>query len=702
MTSFSSFKAKAVTTLLLLVILGLPISDSTAQKNEAQEASQHDVSVTLKLVQIYVTDKKGNPILDLQKEDFVISDNGKRKTLTEFEKHTLRLPPSETGIQAEVIQENEPQVPQELMRRKFFLIFDYAYNNAKGILKAKETALDFIGTRIQPSDEVGVLSYSTLKSLQLHEYLTTDHQKLLSVVESFSMETRKGRAESFENEYWYQATGENPLDASKAGKPSFRLEEQDPSFDPDLGSNKFSAQQDSVSHALHFIQKMKDFAKALRYIPGYKHIILFSSGIPYSIMYGIHQSPDTWNTPRGEHTMLQQGWDQGNKLLQLKYDEMLQELTASNTTIYSMDTEDLGSTIAVNSRLTGGFSLQTMATATGGKYFGNINSSDKHLEKIQNLTGCYYVLGYYIDEKWDGKYHKIKVKVNRKGSKVHAQKGYFNPKPFSEYSKLEKMLHLIDLALSDQPFFQAPVRFPLAALPYSTKGQSHLDLYAKLPIEQIQEFLGKDVETVSIIFNEENDIIKMEREKKDFSKLPVGNVYYSTLLSLDPGDYKCRFIIRNMETGRGAVASTAVTVPKGPDQGIKLNPPLLLKSEIGSIYLKRTTASFASDSSQYFPVVEQLAQGTDRVLALVRCSFSGILQPDIKLFANLMRHSPDGVQKVPVTLLTLDITQLDGMMIFLLELQMEELSSGEYFLYVFANENITQARSGVNTNFLVK
>jgi VWFA-related protein len=609
---------KSKATLLLLVTLGFQPPHSAAQISENQEAMQHDVSVTLKLVQVYVTDKKGNPILDLEKEDFTISDNGKKKSLTEFERHTLQLLPSETGGQHEGIPENEPPVPVELMRRKFFLIFDYAYNNAKGILKAKKSALDFIGNRIQPADEVGVLSYSTLKSLKLHEYLTTDHEKLQDVVEGFDMQSKKGRAESFEDQYWYQATGENPLDASKAGKPSFRLEEEDPSFDPDLGSNKFSAQQDSVSYALHFIEKMKDFAKALRYIPGYKHIILFSSGIPYSIIYGIHQSPDSWNTTRGEDTMLQQGWDQGNMLLQIKYDEMLQELTASNTTIFSMDTEDLGSTIGMNSRLTGGFSLQTMATSTGGKYFGDINSADEHLETIQNLTGCYYVLGYYVDEEWDGKYHELKVKVNRKGSKVHAQKGYFNPKPFSNYSRLEKMLHLVDLALSDQPFFQVPVRFPLAALPYSTQGRSFLDLYAKLPIEKIREFLGRDIESVSIIFNKQNDIVKMERERKDFSKLPVGNIYYSTLLSLDPGDYQCRLVLRNMETGRGAVASAAVTVPERPDHGIKLNPPLLLKPETDSLYLKKTTADYSSQSSLYFPVAEPLDQGTNHILALVR------------------------------------------------------------------------------------
>jgi len=37
-----------------------------------QEELQHEVTVTLKLIQVFVTDKKGNPVKDLTKEDFIV------------------------------------------------------------------------------------------------------------------------------------------------------------------------------------------------------------------------------------------------------------------------------------------------------------------------------------------------------------------------------------------------------------------------------------------------------------------------------------------------------------------------------------------------------------------------------------------------------------------------------------------------------
>lgn len=670
------------------------------RSQEKYQELRHEVAVTLKLVQVYVTDNKGNPVVNLKKEDFNIKDNGKKMVITEFEKHIISLPFVRPEVQPEIIQETSLPLPRELLSRKFFLLFDFAYNNAKGITKAKKAALHFINTKLQPSDEVGVLSYSSIKGLKLHEYLTSDHAKIKKVVKEIGLKEIAGRAENFEEQYWRQATGENPLDASKRGGVFQEHEELDivkPSeVSPEV--EKFFAQQDSNLYAFYFVKKMKDFAKALRYIPGYKNIIFFSSGIPYSLMYGIHQSIDS-----SRRSMLKQRWDLGNRLLQDKHEEMLKELAASNSAVFTLDTENMGATIAVNSRLKGGFTLQTMASSTGGKYFGNINSYEKHLEKIQNLTGCYYVLGYYIDEKWDGKYHKIIVKVNRSGCEVHAQKGYFNPKPFSEYSKLEKKLHLVDLALSERPLFQTPIRFPLVTLSFSGKGKSNLELFSKIPMQKIQELSGRNVEIVSIIFDKENNVVKIERDAKDFSRLPKGNTYYSNSLSLDPGDYKCRLVIRNLDTGRGAVASSMVKVPSGPDSAaIQLYPPLLLKPEEDAFYLKKPSDAYAFDLSQYSPLVEELPQGTNRVLAEVRCTFSGIQQPDIQLFANFIRHSADTGRTVPVTTSILSRYQDDSTEIFLIELQTEKLQSGEYFLYLFAKDKLTLLRSQVNTTFKVK
>lgn len=644
---------KGISIFLFFFYFGaLSLSPALTQKQEKTQELRHEVTVTLKLIQVYVTDKQGNPILDLKKEDFIIYDNGEEKPITEFEQHILFLPSIEEKVQPEIIQKSKLPAPRELMNRKFYLLFDFAFNNAQGVLKAKEAALHFIDTQLQPSDEVAVLSFSGSKSLVLHEDLTSHHAKIRQVVESFGLKDILGKAGDFKEKYsdlsFKDASQGEALPGGGGGVGAF------------------------VAKIYTF--QMTDLAKALRYVPGNKHMILFSSGLPAPA-----------------HTKL--------------YDfirDMLKELSASDTVVYTLNTEDPASVIGEPSRNLGDAWLQNIATSTGGKYFGNIYNYESHMEEIQNLTGCYYVLGYYIGEKWDGKYNRIKVEVKRPSCKVYAQDGYFNPKPFSEYSKLEKMLHLVDLALTEEHVFQTPVCFPMVVLPCMIKGKTNLALYSKIDRESIQELSGEKIEIVSLIFDNRDNIIKIERDKKDFSRLPIGNIYHSSLLPADPGEYKCRVVIRNLETGRGAVASSSIKIPEFQDYGLQLDTPLLLKRERNAFYLQEPSPVYPFDSSLYSPLVGELERGTKRIFAVLRCTISGIQQPDIHLSAKLIHLLADTEKNIPAALSILNKHQEEGTVIFLIELQTEELQSGEYFLYLSAEDKLTQSRSDVDTTFKVK
>ena len=151
---------------------------------------QHEVSVVLKLIQVYVTDKKGRPVDDLALGDFAATDNGQPVVLTEFERHALAVVAAGEGPSGEEGQPPAGTVPPDrgtvpAQTRKFFLFFDFAFNNARGLVKAKTAALHFLDTKVSPGDEIGVLTYTMLKGVRVHEYLTRDIAKIREVVESF-------------------------------------------------------------------------------------------------------------------------------------------------------------------------------------------------------------------------------------------------------------------------------------------------------------------------------------------------------------------------------------------------------------------------------------------------------------------------------------------------------------------------------------
>src|SRR5258707_1078414 len=67
----------------------------------------------------------------------------------------------------------------------------------------------------------------------------------------------------------------------------------------------------------------------------------------------------------------------------------------------------------------------TVAQDTGGKVFRNTNNLTDAVKTAVDDSSGYYVLGYYLDQTLlDGKFHALKVKVNRGGAKVRSRSGF--------------------------------------------------------------------------------------------------------------------------------------------------------------------------------------------------------------------------------------------------------------------------------------
>ncbi len=676
-----NFQIKFQLFLTLLIIFRITLHSLNSQFQEIKDQNplQYEVKVTLKLIQVYVTDKKGNPVENLGREDFIVYDNGKKQLITEFERHILRFPDAIIDVEPEILKENTLSPPRELLGRKFFLLFDFAYNNPMGILKARKAALDFINNHLLSSDEVAVLSYSALRGLKIHEYLTINHTKARKVVEELGMKDIHGRAENFE--------GGEFEDAGASKKQISELE-----------------RKESLLQATNFISKITDFAKALRYIPGIKYLILFSSGVPYSMIGG--RGSGISSTALLEARFSVFGKDE--TMVRLKYEDMLKELAASNTKIFAIDTEDPAK-IVLDSRVLGSSFLQNIASSTGGQYFGNINYYENHLKQIQNFTGCYYVLGYYIDEKWDGEYHKIKVEMKKPGLSIHAQRGYFNPKPFKEYSDLERMLHLVDLALNENPLFQTPIRFHLHA--FSLNDEANLCLISKIEEEKLREVLKGKFEIVSIIFDEKEDIVELRREENTEAGLKGENFYYYSFFSLPAGTYKARLVIRNLETGVGAVASSSALIEKKEAKAIKLFAPLFLSAKKNALYLRGSLPRkgeeklkslslgnvFHFDINQYSPYLDDSIETNSSLFAILLISIPDIpspqliSSPEIKISALLTEKSSGKMTHLDIIPLS---EKKDGNLYkFFVNISIPELPESQYDLVLRAEEKNSKSIS---------
>jgi VWFA-related protein len=703
----------------------------------SEKQFRHEVSVTLKLIQVYVTDNKGKPIIDLEKSDFVLVDNGVNMTITDFERRTLAK-----SLTKKIAEETVGQTPLpatrdiSTMNRKYFLFFDFAYNNVFGLKKAREAALHFIDNDLTGFDEISIVSYSILKGLVIHEYLTTNRERAKKAISSIDARDSAGRAAQTEEEYWRKAQEGGPVSGTR--------------FPEKTEAELESERTESKRQAQNYVLKITAFAKALRYIPGQKNIILFSTGIGSSLIYGNQAGYPVGvqkEEPRGRQSRTpRQKYDPGDPVLIKQNEEMYKELAASNCTVFTFDTResskpaslftydsetfadgsrDIFSSFGVqqdpvkllkDDKITGLYSMSRLSKTTGGKYFSNILDSGKNLSEVGTLTGTYYVLGYPIKEEGNGQFHKISVSVKRKGCEVRAQTGYFNPKPFREYSDLEKELHLFDLALTARPLLQTPILLPMTALTYASGERRGLAMLSKITPEAIEKFLGKKVEMIGLVFDDKENLAALRRAEADLSGYRGMDIFYECDLVLPPGSYRCRFVVRDLDSGDGAVASAQALVPEIRNGTICVHTPLVLKNEGSLVYLQGEgrrakksvtevdhdswTAIYSYGRASYAPAFEIVPQTTDTFFVIIPCSVSGISDPIMNYDLQLIDSKTGKI--VPVERRTSDdVRRINDTEVIVYELSIKGIMSGDYFLYVFAQEAATGSVSKSYTRITI-
>jgi len=617
-----------ITAVLLIVSAG---NNLGFQEMGAQKELQHEVAVTLKLIQVYVTDQEGKPVTDLMKEDFVLRDNGELKTITDFETHFIFLEQKRstpTRVAEEPFQPEPP--PMVHLSRKFFLFLDIQRNDPIGVLKAKRVARYFVENQIQPGDEVGVFSFQPSAGFVLHEYLTADKERMYRAI-------KKARAFPVVVEYFIPMNTEGPS-WSELAKPL------------------------SI-----FFYALEDLSQSLQYIAGIKNIILFSRGA-------------------------------GAKST---FDFLGKMLASANCRVYTVDTNWKRHYLKGYFESGMGAALKQLAISSGGKHFEDPDDIETIADDIQQMTGNYYVLGYYIRQEWDGAYHEVEVEVKREDCEVYAQNGYFNPKPFSEFTEGEKRLHLADIALSDTPYFEAPEPFPLEALPFPGKEVSKLVLLSEIRPENLEDVFSNDAEIITLILDDEDNIIDARRAVLKQGAARQTPIYHYSISRLEPGVYECRVVIRNLETGKSALGNSSVEVPKFEDSDLQVYPLFLLIPKKESFYVRAVReeeqekeALSLNDiypylSKNHSPLVTELDRSIRKLLAVLRFSTVGKEKQPLDVRAELV-HNLNG-QKLQLEFSVVETKKFGQDDAMLLEIRLPNIEPDIYSL----NISLCEPQSGL-------
>ncbi len=515
-----------------------------------------------------------------------------------------------------------------------------------------------------------------------------------------------GRAEDVEQRYWGML--EEMTSEENNQKREEELLEQRDAFNA-VRMDRLESRQQVVI----FIRVMKELAQALSRIPGRKHILFLSTGIPASIFggdlakAGLKYSEIIFQEARPDPRLNDQ------------LEGMLRLLAAADCSLYPLYAEEanIGSIPGYGFQgreQLGKATLQRMATRTGGKFFGNILNTEPILKEIRNVTSSFYVLGYTIGTAWDGKFHRLNVKTKRKGCTVQAQTGYFNPRPFSELTAFERKLDFLELALEEKSHFLAPLEFGVQAMPLIVEGSAGLLTVAKIPAAAVQYLSGKQVEIAHFIFDEKNNPMFLKGWRTDLSALPAKDVYFYGLAPLPAGRYKSRLVLRNMQTGASAVSSARAVVEAAQGAGLRFSAPLLLIPETKAVYLKGAriprkdagqmffdlTDLYPCDFTLWAPIVGEMERGTSGLTAVVRIDIPGTQYPGPNIIPRLIDEATGEILPIPFSVS--QKSPENGVQVSFVTFPSEQLGPGKYVLQFDALETETGLESQIRTTFSIK
>ncbi|MGI8991136.1 MAG: VWA domain-containing protein [Bryobacteraceae bacterium] len=601
-------------------------------------AQQGDVvfksSSNLVILDVTVRDRSGKEIPNLEKRDFTLLEDGKPQTISVFEFQRLSSEPA-AAIAAKVaparqqtITTSTPGTVRYQDRRLMVLFFDFSSMPPADQIRARESGLKFLASRMHASDLVSIMTFS--QRLRVEQDFTDDRDRLTEVIKGF----RIGEASelAIEGGNGDDNTGEDNGAAFSADETEFNI------FNTD---RKLSA--------------LESAAKMLAALPEKKALVYFSSGVGKTGVENQSQLRSTINAA-----------------------------VRANVAFYPIDARGLvalppgGDATAAapkgNSAFTGAAqtrqkdrfndqqeTLVSLAADTGGKAFLDNNDLSLGIQQARDDVRSYYILGYYsTNAAPDGRFRRIKLALNNQTqAKLDYRGGYFGRKIFAKYnaadkeSQLEEALMLGD-PVTDLPlaietdyfritkstyFVPVSVKIPGSGLALTKKGsnqQTEFDF-----IGQVRDSKGKLAASV-------RDGIKVKMSDSSAAQLNSRALQYDTGFTLPPGQYQLKFLARENQTGKMGTFESKFAVPDLNLPG----PSLRISSVIWSGQRQALNAAVgAADTKKKSLAADPLIQDGQKLVP----SITRVFRKDQNLYVYLEVYDPsaDPAEKKPSVSATL-------------------------------------------------
>ncbi len=527
---------------LFLLLAGTVVAAGQAPSAPAPQTPTFKTRVEYVEVDALVTDQQGQFVRDLTKDDFQVTEDGKRQTISNFTLVDIPIERAERPLFASRPIEPDVQTNEHPFDgRVYVMILDDLHVAALRSQRVKIAARQFIEKNLGANDLMAVI-FTGGRSQDAQEF-TSNKRLLLNAVDKF-MGQKLDSPTIARNREYFQQVDPATRDAHIA--------------DPD--------EQQRVYNTRSMLSSLRQVGEWFGAVRGRrKSMLLISEGIDYDIS-DIIRAPD------------QQSSSAGTIISDIQ--DAIAATARSNVSIYTIDPRGLATTaddtigvtgfadqddpvagagigtrgVAYDLRMSQD-SLRQLADETGGFAAVNRNDFTNAFERIVRDNSSYYVLAYYPpSDKRDGKFHKIDVKVTRPGLVVRSRRGYNAPrgKPAPVNTKTGGMPQELFEAINS-PLQVSGLTMRVFASPFKGAAPNASVLLGV-------ELLGRDlsleanskvevsfmaIDSKSKVFGARNDALTMNLRPDTKARVEQSGLRVLNRIDLPPGRYQVRVAARD-------------------------------------------------------------------------------------------------------------------------------------------------------------
>ena len=564
--------------------------------------------VNLILVDVIVRDKAGAVVKGLTQGDFDLFEDGVKQQVLTFASEEITAsaaPVAVTSTLSDAVAASKapatvpgtpaapaaapsaadtpaaPLTSEDVAgHRLLTLLFDTSSMQPEDVTKAADAAIKWVDEQMTPADLVAIASIKN--SLQILTDFTSSKEKVRSVLQSFSAT---------------DGTAFAAVDSATAA-----TDEAANAATDDATTVDASAQELDTFNNDTRLRALKTLAEALQPIQQKKAILYFSAGMQRS------------------------GTDN-----QVELRAAVNAAVRANVAIYPVDSRGLQAVVPGGSARQGSrggvaaFSgrgvanqftqlaqqqetLTSLAADTGGMAFTDSNDFGEAFTKVVKDISSYYILGFASSNtSKDGRFRRIRVQLKNKGAsaKLEAKEGYYADRDFTHTAKADREVILQEqlstpIPATDVPLFVTAGWFRLAADKYFVP--------VSLAVPGSAVPLSAEKTTLDI-----RGSIRDERgfpvgQIKDTLIVPPAaagtlasrQVLYQTGVTLPPGRFSVKIVVRENSTGLMGTFETPIDVPELKTAQMKVSS-LTLSTQLQSAGTRKTVSPLVRDGIELVP-----------------------------------------------------------------------------------------------------